>query len=81
MATSDNSKAFMSKISRYIANVPGTNAYWHKLRKGLKTIATAVGTPTFFFTFSFADMHWPELHALFGTGTVATRLTKGGKVL
>ena len=25
------------------------------------------GPPTFFFTFSAADMYWPELHALLGT--------------
>ena len=47
------------------ANIPGTNAYWHKVKEDLKSIVTNVGTPTFFFTFSSADMHCPELHALF----------------
>jgi len=31
MATSNNTSAFMSKISRYAANIAGTNAYWHKV--------------------------------------------------
>ena len=66
MATSNNSAAFMSKLSRYVANIPGTNAYWHKVREELKAIVTNKGPPTFFFTFSSADMHWPELHDLFG---------------
>ena len=66
MAESNNSTTFMSKVSRYVANIAGTNAYWHRVKEDLKAIITNVGTPTFFFTFSSADMHWPELHALFG---------------
>ena len=66
MAAGDNSHAFISKISRYVANIAGSNAYWYKVREDLKAIVTTVGTPTFFFTFSSADMHWPELHRLLG---------------
>lgn len=51
MATSNNTSAFMSKVSRYVANIAGTNAYWHKVKEDLKAIATNIGTPTFFFTF------------------------------
>ena len=65
MASSNNSASFMSKVSRYIANIAGSNAYWHKVKEDLKAIVTNVGTPTFFFTFSSADMPWPELHSLF----------------
>ena len=57
MATSNNTSAFMSKVSRYVANIAGTNAYWHKVKENLKAIVTNIGTPTFFFTFSSADMH------------------------
>ena len=64
MAASDNSATFMSKVSRYVANIKGTNAYWHRVKEDLKAIVTNVATPTFCFTFSSADMHWPELHAL-----------------
>ena len=55
----------ISKISRYVGNITGTNSYWRKVRDDLKAIITHVGAPTFFFTFSSADMHWPDLHALF----------------
>ena len=66
MAGSSNQAAFMSKVSQYVSNIAGTNAYWYKVRQELKAIITNVGAPTLFFTFSSADMHWPELHALFG---------------
>ena len=66
LAASNNSNTFLSKISRYVANIVGSDAYWFKVREDLKAIVTTVGTPTLFFTFSSADMHWPELHALLG---------------
>ena len=76
MAESNNSAAFMSKVSRYVANIGGTNAYWHRVKEDLKAIITNVGTPTLFFTFSSADMHWLELHALFEENSnVNTNLT------
>ena len=72
MVASDNTNAFMSNISRYVANLAGSNAYWYKVREDLKAIVTTVGTPTFFLHFPSADMHWPDLHKLFGTenGTI-----------
>ena len=69
MAANNNLAVFMSKVSRYVDNIAGTNAYWNKVREELKAIITNVGAPTLFFTFSSADMYWPELHALFGTSS------------
>ena len=69
MAASNNANLFMSKVSRYVGNIAGTNAYWNRVREELKAIITSVGAPTLFFTFSSADMHWPELHALFKAGS------------
>ena len=69
MTANNDTTVFMSKVSRYVANISGTNGYWHKVREELKAIITTVGTPTFFFTFSSADMHWPELHNLFSNNT------------
>ncbi len=65
MAASNNANVFMSKVSRYVGNIAGTNAYWNRVREELKAIITSVGAPTLFCTFSSADMHWPELHASF----------------
>ena len=51
MATSNNANLFMSKVSRYVGNVAGTNAYWNRVREELKAIITSVGAPTLFFLF------------------------------
>ena len=72
MAVNNNSTVFMSKVSTYVGNIAGANAYRNKVREELKAIITNVGAPTLFFTFSSADMHWPELHALFGANTGTT---------
>ena len=65
MRSNNDSTNFMTKLSRYVGNITGSNAYWHKRRDELKSIITTKGVPTIFFTFSSADMHWPELHSLF----------------
>ena len=50
MAATNNSAILLSKVSRYVANIPGTNAYWNRVREDLKAIVTNVGTPTFYFS-------------------------------
>ena len=67
MAADNNTNVFVSKLSRYLSNITGSNAYWHKAKEDLKAIINHVGAPTFFFTFSSAGMHWPDLHALFSS--------------
>ena len=67
----NNSATFMSKVSQYVANISGTNAYWHNVKENLKAIVTTVGIPSIFFTFSSADMHWPELHDMLGSNTTS----------
>ena len=42
MAASNNTNVFMSKVSRYVGNIAGTNAYWNKVREELKAIITNV---------------------------------------
>ena len=80
MVASNNTSVFLSKISRYVGNIAGTNAYWNKVRDELKAIVTTVGPPTLFFTFSFADMHWPELHALFNANRNCETTKSSGEV-
>ena len=72
MVANNNTHVFISKLSRYLSNITGSNAYWHKAKEDLKAITSPVGAPTFFFTFSSADMHWPELHALFSSSLTNT---------
>ena len=69
MVTNNTISSFMSKLSRYVSNVTGSVAYWHRVREDLKAIIDNKGVPTNFFTFSVADMHWPELHSLFNCQT------------
>ena len=69
MASSNNATVIMSKVSRYVGNIAGTNAYWNRVTEELKAIITSIGAPTLFFTFSSADMHLPELHSLFKADT------------
>ena len=40
MAARNTSAELISKISRYVANIAGTNAYWHKVRDNLKAVIT-----------------------------------------
>ena len=37
MAASNNASVFMSKVSRYVGNIAGTNAYWNRVREELKS--------------------------------------------
>lgn len=71
MALHNNTNVFISKISRYLSNTTGSNTHWHKAKEDLKAIIGHVGAPTFFFTFSSADMDWPELNALFKSSTLS----------
>lgn len=72
----DSSDVFLSKILRYVANIANTNAYWHSVREDLMT-NTGVST---FFAFLSADMHWPELHDLFGGNVRILHLKKDSKM-
>lgn len=81
MVANNSAHVFLSKISQYLANITGSNAYWFKAREDLKAIINHVGPPTFFFTFSSADMHWPELHALFSNDSNNTAENKRQNVI
>ena len=65
MGSHHASTNFMTKILRYVGNITGSNAYWQKRQNELKSIINTKGAPTIFFTFSSADIHWPQLHSLF----------------
>ena len=51
MAASNNANVFISKVSRYVGNITGTNAYWNRVREELEAIITSVGVPTLIFHF------------------------------
>lgn len=39
----------------------GSPAYWNKALKDVRAMVRQLGTPTFFLTFSAAEMRWPEV--------------------
>jgi len=51
-------------MSTYAANITGSDAYWYKRRQELVAIFEQKKTATIFFTFSYADNHWADLHRL-----------------
>ena len=76
MAQNNSSSELMAKMSRYVANVLGSNPYWHKVKEELKAVITSKGASTIFFTFSAADMHWPDLHDILSNGSKSEMLAE-----
>ncbi|KAG7465590.1 hypothetical protein JOB18_040958 [Solea senegalensis] len=48
-------------VTRFMQPLRGTPAYWNKTLKDLHAMARQLGKPTFFLTFSAAEMRWPEV--------------------
>ena len=51
-----------SLIARAANEVPGTRPFWTERRNQLESIVWNIDCPHIFFTFSAADMQWPDLH-------------------
>lgn len=62
----------MKRMSSYVANITNSDAYWTKRRYELLATIEQRGLPTFFFTFSYANLHWSDLHRLMpGTPSIS----------
>ena len=59
-------KKFLSSCSYYAGNIAGTNGYWLRHQKILKTVFTQLPTH-FFHTLSFGDTWDKHLHRILGT--------------
>ena len=55
----------------FSANVTGSDSYWSKKRRELIMQQKKMGSA--FFTFSFADNHWHDLHCLMPSGLLQPR--------
>ena len=62
----------LAKMTRYMANVPGTPAYWHRSSQDLSALIASNGLPTAFFTLTLADFHCPHLYAFLGIAPEST---------
>ncbi|XP_026102347.1 uncharacterized protein LOC113073807 isoform X1 [Carassius auratus] len=49
------------EATRFMQPLRGTPAYWEKTMRDLFAMLRQLGTPTFFCTFSAAEMRWPEV--------------------
>ncbi|RMZ94086.1 ATP-dependent DNA helicase PIF1 [Brachionus plicatilis] len=58
------SDTLMKKMSAYCANITGSDAYWYKRRSELEATFEQMKPATAFFTFSYPDNHWDDLHSL-----------------
>ncbi|KAL6484152.1 hypothetical protein MHYP_G00061970 [Metynnis hypsauchen] len=49
------------EVTRFMQPLRGTPAYWERTMKDLFAMLRQLGIPTFFCTFSAAEMRWPEM--------------------
>ena len=54
----------LMRLSPYSANITGSDAYWYQRRRELEATFEQKLAATIFFTFSYADNHWADLHRL-----------------
>ncbi|CAN0124566.1 unnamed protein product, partial [Scytosiphon promiscuus] len=60
----DNVSSIMAQMTRYSANLPGTDAFWLKEQGRLENAVDQLQSLTVFTTYSAADHHWYDLHRL-----------------
>lgn len=54
----------VTEIAHCLKTVKATRPYWQMEGGKLCDLIMQIGTPTFFYTLSMADMSWPDLHNL-----------------
>lgn len=70
MLRNGNIKPLLGRKYAYKAQIVGSDAYWHKRQRELEAVLQPKGPGTAFFTVSFADNHWDDLHRLMPGGQV-----------
>jgi hypothetical protein len=55
-------KKLLGSINRQIGNIPGTVQFWRRKRQELISMCNSLRLPLLFITFSYADLHWRDLH-------------------
>lgn len=81
IVNSMSANQMVNRLQRYVSKVQGTNQYWYQRLQELLALLEQKGCPTFFFTFSPADSHWPELQRLLQNNEGATRTEKAQAVI
>jgi len=60
----DQPNKLQKHITKVLARMRGTDAYWRREGEKLMALFVDAGPPTFFITLTSADDQWPELHQL-----------------
>ena len=81
MVNSMSANQMVNRLQRYVSKVQGTNQYWYQRLQELLSLIEQKGCPTFFFTFSAADSHWPDLQRLLQNNEDATRTERAQAVI
>ncbi|RNA24394.1 ATP-dependent DNA helicase PIF1 [Brachionus plicatilis] len=68
MINDGSAEQILKRMTPYSANITGSNAYWYQRRCELETTFEQKKPATIFFTFSYADNHWIDLHRLLPGG-------------
>ena len=68
-------------MTPYSANITGSNAYWFQRRSELESTFEQKKPATVFFTFSYADNYWEDLHRLLPGGSSTDPKTRYQNVL
>ena len=64
MVDTPQSQQLMNRLQRYASKIQGSSQYWYQRYQELQSLLEQKGPPTFFWTVSSADNHWPDLHKL-----------------
>lgn len=64
LINSGDSNKFMKQMCAYAANITGSDSYWFNRRCELEATFEQKESATCFYTFSYADNHWHDLHRL-----------------
>ncbi|CAB3993601.1 Hypothetical predicted protein [Paramuricea clavata] len=81
MVNSMSANQMVNRLQRYVSKVQGTNQTWYQRLQELPALIEQKGCPTFFFNFSAADMHWPDLQRLLQNEEGATRTERAQAVI
>ena len=81
MVNSMSANQMVNRLQRYVSKVQGTNQYWYQRLQELLALIEQKGCHTFFFTFSAADMHWPDLQRLLQNDEGASRSERAQAVI
>lgn len=63
-AGGEQANTLIGRMMAYGANITGSSGYWAKRANELLSLVEQRGVPTVFYTFSYADFHWNDLHRL-----------------